>query len=69
MSFKEQRELDEIPQRIAALEHEQEGIAAALGNGALYRDNPVHARQLQERAAVIEKDLLHLMTRWEELEN
>ncbi|MGC2456449.1 MAG: ATP-binding cassette domain-containing protein [Gallionellaceae bacterium] len=69
LSFKEQRELDEIPQRVAALEHEQEGIAAVLGNGALYRDNPAQARQLQERASVIEEQLLKLMARWEELEN
>jgi ATP-binding cassette subfamily F protein uup len=69
LSFKEQRELDGIPQRIAALEREQEEIAAALGKGELYRDNPAHARQLQERAAAIEEELLQLMVRWEELES
>jgi ATP-binding cassette subfamily F protein uup len=68
LGFKEQRELEEIPQRIAALEHEQEDIAAALGKGELYRDNPAHARQLQERASAIEDELLQLMVRWENLE-
>jgi ATP-binding cassette subfamily F protein uup len=67
-SFKEQRELDELPQRISALEREQEDIAAALGNGALYRDNPAHARQLQQRATAIEEELMGALTRWEELE-
>ncbi len=69
LSFKEQRELDEIPQRIAALEREQEEIAAALSAANLYRDNPAHAKQLQERTSVIEEELLRLMTRWEQMES
>jgi ATP-binding cassette subfamily F protein uup len=69
LSFKEVRELEQIPQRIAALEQEQEELAATLGTGNLYRDNPAHARQLQERTAVIEDELMQLMARWEELES
>ncbi len=69
LSLKEQRELEEIPQRIEQLEREQEEIAAALGSANLYRDNPVHARQLQERTSAVENELLTLMTRWEELES
>ncbi len=68
LSFKEARELEQIPQRIASLEQEQEELAATLGAGNLYRDNPTHAKQLQERTAVIEDELLQLMARWEELE-
>jgi ATP-binding cassette subfamily F protein uup len=68
LSFKEQKELEEIPQKIEKLEREQEELAAALGAGDLYRDNPAHAKQLQERAAVIEEELLQLMARWEALE-
>lgn len=69
LSFKEQKELDEMPQRIEVLEREQEDIVAALGSGALYRDNPAHAKQLQQRASEIEDELLTLMARWEALEN
>jgi ATP-binding cassette subfamily F protein uup len=69
LSFKEQRELEEAPQRIAALEREQEEITAALSSANLYRDNPAHAKQLQVRTAVIEEELLQLMARWEELES
>ncbi len=68
LGFKEARELEEIPQRIQQLEREQEEIAAALGAANLYRDNPAHARQLQERNPAIEEELLQLMARWEELE-
>ncbi|RFC39250.1 MAG: ATP-binding cassette, subfamily F, uup [Candidatus Nitrotoga sp. LAW] len=69
LSFKEARELEQIPQRIASLEQEQEELAATLGAGNLYRDNPTHAKQLQERTAIIEDELLQLMARWEELES
>ncbi|CAH1078430.1 ATP-binding cassette domain-containing protein [Candidatus Nitrotoga sp. 1052] len=69
LSFKEARELEQIPQRIASLEQEQEELAATLGTGNLYRDNPAHAKQLQERTAIIEDELLQLMARWEELES
>ncbi len=68
LSYKEQRELDELPQRVEVLEREQEDITAALGAGALFRDNPSHAKQLQQRALQIEEELLQLMTRWETLE-
>jgi ABC transport system ATP-binding/permease protein len=68
LSFKEQRELDEMPQRIEGLEREQEEITAALGAGSLFRDNPAHARHLQQRAGEIENELLQLMERWEALE-
>ncbi|MDD4911124.1 MAG: ATP-binding cassette domain-containing protein [Sideroxydans sp.] len=69
LSFKEQKELDEMPKRIEVLEREQEDIVAALGSGALYRDNPAHAKQLQQRASEVEDELLSLMARWEALEN
>lgn len=69
LSFKEARELEQIPERIASLEQEQEELAATLGAGNLYRDNPAHAKQLQERTAMIEDELLQLMARWEELES
>src|SRR5512142_1462993 len=69
LSFKEQKELEELPQRIEALEREQEDITAALGSGTLYRDNPAHAKQLQQRSTEIEDELMKLMQRWEALEN
>ncbi|MDD2700253.1 MAG: ATP-binding cassette domain-containing protein [Sideroxydans sp.] len=69
LSFKEQKELEEIPRHIEQLEREQEEIAAALGAGTLFRDNPAHAKQLSQRAAEIEERILDLMTRWEALES
>jgi len=69
LSFKEQQELEEMPRRIEVLEREQEDIATVLGSGTLFRDNPAHAKQLSQRAAEIEEQMLDLMTRWEALES
>ena len=69
LSFKEARELEQLPERITTLEREQEEITAALGAGTLYRDNPAHARKLQERSAAIEEELMQMLERWESLEN
>lgn len=68
LSFKEAQELEQMPGRIATLEREQEELAAMLGSGNLYCDNPSHARQLQARSTAIEDELTQLMTRWEWLE-
>lgn len=69
LSFKEARELEQIPLRVETLEQEQEKLAASLSSGSLYRENPDQARQFQERSADIENELMELMVRWEELES
>lgn len=68
LNSKEARELEAVPQQIEVLEQEQESIAAALGAGDLYRDNPGHAKQLQQRSSEINIEVQKLMARWEELE-
>jgi ATP-binding cassette subfamily F protein uup len=68
LSFKEARELEELPKRIEVLEHEQGDIAAHLADGTIYRDDVQRARNLQARNDEIEADLLAAMARWEELE-
>jgi len=68
LSFKEERELAELPAKIDALEKEQGQITAALANGALYRDQPEQVKQLNLRFAAIEKELAAALARWEVLE-
>jgi ATP-binding cassette subfamily F protein uup len=68
LSFKEERELEELPKRIEVLEREQGDIAAHLANGTIYRDDAQRARKLQARSDEIEAELLDAMARWEELE-
>ena len=69
LSFKEQRELQDMPARIEALEAEQRAIGERLGSAALYTDEPQRVGELQARYARIDDELLQAMQRWEELES
>lgn len=68
LSYKDQRDLEALPGRIAALEAEQATITAALSDAALYRDNPQEVKRLNERFADIDAELLSCLERWEALE-
>ncbi len=70
LSYKDQRELDALPARIAALEAEQKTLQAELerGGGAIYGSDPAHAAQMAQRFAQIEEELLEALERWEVLE-
>ena len=68
LSYKEQKELEQLPARIAALEEEQQRIGAQLADGALYRDAPEEAKRLNARAGELEEELLTALERWEALE-
>jgi ATP-binding cassette subfamily F protein uup len=67
LSWKEQRELEALPDRIAALEAEQKALTARLEDPALYGD-PREAQTVAARLAAIEEELLVLLERWETLE-
>ncbi|TFW27507.1 hypothetical protein E4L98_06715 [Duganella callida] len=68
LSFKEQRELDELPKRIAALEDEQSLLAVQLSDPDLYKKNAAEARRLTARVEEIEGELLATLERWEQIE-
>jgi ATP-binding cassette subfamily F protein uup len=68
LSFKEVRELEGLPEKIAGLEREQAEITAQLGDSNLYRDEPEKVSALQNRFSAIESELMSSLTRWEELE-
>ncbi len=67
LSFKEQRELDSLPERIAALETEQRAIATQLADGRLYATDNARALGLAARSAKLEDELLASLERWETL--
>ncbi|MGO4303921.1 ATP-binding cassette domain-containing protein [Cupriavidus sp. RAF12] len=68
LSYKEQRELDGLPERINALEAEQKTLGAQLADGSLYATDPGKAAQLASRHDEIEMELLEALERWEVLE-
>ncbi len=67
LSYKEQREFDGLPARIAALEAEQASVDKELGGGQLFNTDPARAAQLGARHADIEAEWLRAMERWEVL--
>ncbi|MDO5069163.1 MAG: ATP-binding cassette domain-containing protein [Neisseria zoodegmatis] len=68
LSYKEQRELEALPEEIAALETEQAEINRSLSEPDIFKDYE-KAAALQARAEAIEILLLEKLERWEILEN
>ena len=67
LSFKEQRELDDLPRRIEGLEVEQRQLAEQLADPELYR-NDAQRSAVQARYAQIDGELAAALARWEALE-
>ncbi len=67
LSYKEQRELDELPGRIEALEAEQKELGEFLARPGSYTAEPDRAMKAQVRHARIDDELLAALERWEAL--
>jgi ATP-binding cassette subfamily F protein uup len=67
LSYKEQRELESLPAKIAELEAEQAEINKTLESGKIYASDPARAAQLGARHAEIEEAWLAAMERMESL--
>ncbi|MDP2822573.1 MAG: ATP-binding cassette domain-containing protein [Sulfuritalea sp.] len=68
LSFKEQRELEQLPERIATLEAEQGVLQGRLADPAFYQGPAEAMRQLQERLAAVDAEIDAALMRWESLE-
>ncbi|QGZ60934.1 ATP-binding cassette domain-containing protein [Paraburkholderia acidisoli] len=68
LSFKEQRELEELPKRIESLEAEQKTIGAQLEDGSIFAKDAQEGTRLTARYAEIDEALMAALERWEELE-
>jgi ATP-binding cassette subfamily F protein uup len=68
LSYKEQRELEELPPLIASLEDEQSAITALLNAPDFYKTNPADAKRINARFAELEDLLLDALEKWERLE-
>jgi ATP-binding cassette subfamily F protein uup len=68
LSYKEQRELEDLPKLIASLEDEQSAITAQLNGPEFYKTNPADAKRMTARYAEIEDQLLDALERWETIE-
>ncbi|WP_211466959.1 ATP-binding cassette domain-containing protein [Collimonas silvisoli] len=68
LSYKEQRELEELPQLITKLEAEQKAISSQLADPDLYKQKPDEVKRLNERFAEIDGLLLESLEKWEVIE-
>ncbi|MBL1293851.1 MAG: ATP-binding cassette domain-containing protein [Thiotrichales bacterium] len=68
LSYKDQRELDGLPELIAKLEAEQESYFSALSDPDLHAKAPEKMREMKMQLEDIESKLNHAFSRWEELE-
>jgi ATP-binding cassette subfamily F protein uup len=69
LTWKEQRELEGLPARIAALEAEQADLTGKLADPELHTKRPDEASRIATRLGAIESELLALLERWEILES
>ena len=68
LSYKEQRELDELPVLIASLEDEQSAITAQLNAPDFYKTNPADAKRMNARFEQIDQLLIDALEKWELIE-
>jgi len=64
LSYKEQRELEQLPGLIAGLEAEQKTIQQELADGSIYTKDPAKATALHARDGEIEMALMEALERW-----
>jgi len=68
LGYREQRELDALPEKLEALEATQESLQAQLGDPELYRSGGERIAGLQAQLAEAEAEYETAFARWEELE-
>jgi ATP-binding cassette subfamily F protein uup len=69
LSYREQRELEELPGRIGAMEREQEQLTAAVAGPGFYKETAEAIHRTLARVAALEQELLDAYARWDELDS
>ncbi len=69
LSYKEQIELDQLPEKIEALETEQAAINLTLADPEIYKSDLDKATALQIKLTELDETLINALSRWEELES
>jgi ATP-binding cassette subfamily F protein uup len=68
LSFKEQRELERLPERIEVLEREQSELANEISRPGFYAGDASHQLRVHARLAELPEELAAAYARWEGLE-
>ena len=69
LSYKDQRELEQLPAEIEKMEKEQAELSTKLADGSWFVSDADAATKASQRLAEIEELLLEKLERWDELEN
>jgi len=69
LTFKEERELESLPEKISALEGEQQALLRTLADPEFYRSAGAEVAAVNGRLAALEGELSEAYRRWEELES
>ncbi|WP_018990949.1 ATP-binding cassette domain-containing protein [Aromatoleum toluclasticum] len=69
LSFNEKRELETLPDRIAALEAEQAALHARMADPALYQQAPQEVARIKGRLDELDTEIENSLVRWEALES
>jgi ATP-binding cassette subfamily F protein uup len=67
-TFREQQEFKQLPDRIEALEIEQQDLTARIESADFYKESSEAIKAALERLSVLEKEILQAYARWSELE-
>ncbi len=69
LSYKEQRELEQLPHRIEVLESEHSQLQAKIASPEFYKEGSDAIAKALARATVVDAELLAVYARWDELES
>ncbi|MEK7872012.1 MAG: ABC transporter ATP-binding protein, partial [Nitrospirota bacterium] len=68
MTFRQQKDLDAMPNNIELLESEKKQIVQSLAEPAFYRNNGDKVSAAKARLKLLEMELAEMYARWEELQ-
>jgi ATP-binding cassette subfamily F protein uup len=69
LTYKEQRELAALPERIETLETELGQLHQTTADPAFYRQAPGEITRIKSRLESLQNEIAETYRRWEELEN
>jgi len=69
LSYKEQRELEQLPHRIEVLESEHSQLQAKIASPEFYKEGSEGIAKALARATAVDAELLAVYARWDELES
>lgn len=69
LTFKEQRELEQLPERISQAEASQADLHTQMSSSDFFKQPPDAIKQVSQKLADLEEQLTQMYARWEELES